>query len=417
MTIEISTCSGGVAQVPDMRGSKECYSDSTPYESLVITQIPEPGSLVDAGQTVINVLTEDGQGNATVCTHYLNVTADNPAPTLECPEPITAWLLAGGVEVPDYTKVVDIIGGCTVYDDLIITQSPEAGTFLTTAGVHTISISVTDKFGHTVVCGETTITITDPNPLVTPVTPPPTPVTPPVYIYPVNLLAYWRLDDFAFLLDSSPGGRDLTNLGSASSQPSQTVLNTDCHPPFPGPIFHSGSAYFNRSNTAGFTRADDAGLRLLATSWTIRFGIKVIAADAGLEKRIINKRLEGGGSGYKIYVQGFGGSYNIVARLYAASIAGIFTVSSVSFSANTWYVVTLTFDDTLGVLKIYRDGVVVDSQTNLGAHITGSAEPFVIGEQTSGTSMESYVDEIGMWSEAWTPARVLDDFHALKCMS
>lgn len=163
MTIETSICSGGVATIPDLRGSKECYSDSTPFESLVITQIPEPGSLVDAGQTVINVITEDGKGNATRCTHYLNVTANNPAPTLSCPDSITAWLPVGGYEVPDFTPDVDVIGGCTVYDKLTIAQSPAAGSMLTTVGVHTITFTVTDALSQTATCGSLTITLKAPS--------------------------------------------------------------------------------------------------------------------------------------------------------------------------------------------------------------------------------------------------------------
>lgn len=419
MTIEERICSGGIAVVPDLRGSKECYSDSMPFESLVITQIPEPGSLVDAGQTVINVLTEDGNGNATVCTHYLNVTADNPAPTLECPEPITAWLLAGGVEVPDYTKVVDVIGGCTVYDDLIITQSPEAGSFLTTAGVYTITISVTDKFGHTVVCVETTITITDPNPMVTPVTPPAPPVTPPTYLYPVNLLAYWPLDDLGFLLDRSTyilgsgTGRDLTNGGAASNIPSQTVLGP-CHSSMSGPIFGQGSAYLNRSNAAFLSRADDSGLRLVGTSWTIRFGLKVVAADSGTSTNIIRKHLSGGANGYQISLTGNFGMY---VDIFGSTAFPILGTGSVGLSLGSWIYYAVTLDDSTSTLKVYKDGVLDSSDTNAGSHMTASTELFTIGDPVYGVSNELYVDEVGMWTEAWSPARVLDDFHLLKCMS
>lgn len=414
MTIEEHICSGGTATVPDLRGGKECYSDSTSFESLVITQIPEPGSLVDAGQTVINVLTEDGHGNATVCTHYLNVTADNPAPTLECPEAITAWLLAGGVEVPDYTKVVDIIGGCTVYDDLVITQSPEAGSLLTTAGVHTITISVTDKFGHTVVCGETTITVTDPNPMVSSPVAPPAPVTTPVYIYPVNLLAYWRLDDFAFLLDSAPGGRNLTNLGAAVSQPSDTILTSSCHPALPGPIFHSGSAYLNRSNAAGFTRADDAALRLVGTSWSIRFGIKVIAADSGTTTNLIRKHLSGGANGYQISLTGNFGMY---VDVFGSTAFPILDTGAVGLALGAWIYYAVTMDDSTGTLKVYKDGALASSDTNAGAHMTASTELLTIGDPVYGVSNEIYMDEIGMWTEAWSASRIMDDYQAIKCLS
>lgn len=163
MTINLSMCEGGIAYVPDFTGGKNCYLDSAPYEKLVITQTPLPGELVGAGQTIINVITEDGKGNATRCTHYLNVTANNPAPTLSCPESITAWLPVGGYEVPDFTPDVDVIGGCTVYDKLTIAQSPAAGSLLTTVGVHTITFTVTDALSQVATCGSLTITLKAPS--------------------------------------------------------------------------------------------------------------------------------------------------------------------------------------------------------------------------------------------------------------
>lgn len=421
MTIEEHICSGGIATVPDLRGSKECYSSSTPFESLVITQIPEPGSLVDAGQTVINVLTEDGNGNATVCTHYLNVTADNPAPTLECPEAITAWLLAGGVEVPDYTKVVDIIGGCTVYDDLVITQSPEAGSFLTTAGVHTITISVTDKLGHTVVCGSTTITITDLNPSVTPVSPPAPPATIPDYIYPFNLLAYWPLDfstnlpapplyqDFSPVITHVTPGRHLTPGAGVDTAADQTIVSPDCHS---GLSFGSGSAYLSRSNLAYLTRADDAGLRLVGTSWTIRFGLRVIAADSGTTTNLIRKHLVGGANGYQILLTGNFGMY---VNIFGSAVFPILDTGAVGLTLGAWTYYAVTLDDSTSTLKVYKDGALASSDTNAGAHMTASTELFTVGDPVNGASNELYVDEVGIWTEAWSPARVMDDFNLLNC--
>lgn len=408
MTIEEHICSGGVAQIPDLRGGKECYSSSTPYESLVITQIPEPGSLVDAGQTVINVLTEDGNGNATVCTHYLNVTADNPAPTLECPEAITAWLLAGGVEVPDYTKVVDIIGGCTVYDELIILQSPEAGSFLTTAGVHTITISVTDKFGHTVACGETTITITDPNPMVNPpVAPPVPPVVNPSYVYQSNLFAYWKLDIHSFLTDYGPGARTLTNNGASSVVPTGVVCN-DCGP---GPMFRCGSAYFNQTNSY-LSRADDTGIKLTGTSFTIRMMIKLVqliptVCFFPLSKMAVD------GRGYRFIICN---GPHVQAQLGNATDALTTPTGAVSLSMDVWQQVAMTLDIATGSMKLYVDGSIKNTQTMAGFSVGDSlSTPLTIGPSVFGTQVEAYIDEVGIWTEAWSASRLMADFNLLNC--
>lgn len=411
VTIDEHICSGGVATIPDLRGNKECYSDSTPFESLVITQVPEPGSLVDAGQTVINVLTEDGNGNATICTHYLNVTADNPAPTLECPEPITSWLLAGGVEVPDYTKVVDIIGGCTVYDELIITQSPEAGSLLTTAGVHTITISVTDKFGHTVVCGETTITITDPNPMVNPpVAPPVPPVVTPSYIYQSNLFAYWKLDIHSFLTDYGPGARTLTNNG-ASSQVVTGVVCNDCGP---GPLFRCGSAYFNQTNSyLSYPVAPVDALRLMGTSFTIRILIKLVQLASPVCFFPLGSAHAFDGRGYKLII--CDGPY-VQAQLANVTDTLLTPAGAVPMSMNVWQQVAVTFDIATGSMKLYVDGSLGNTQTLPGFTVgDGLTTQFVIGPTINGEGVEAYIDEVGIWTEAWSASRLMEDFNLLNC--
>lgn len=419
MTIEEHICSGGTATVPDLRGGRDCYGDD--YDSMVITQEPPPGEEVGAGQTIINVLTEDGNGNATVCTHYLNVTADNPAPTLVCPEPFTAWLMTGGYIVPDLTTEVEIVGGCTVYDDLIITQSPAAGTLITTAGTHAITVTVKDGYGHTVVCGGTTVALTEPdyvNQVVNPPAPPPTP--PPNDMYAQNLFAYWPFDDISqyrdaiVLLGGSP--RDLTPGATANFKDGETILGS-CFPDTPAPNFLKGSFWMNRSNTAVATRVDDVGLRLVGTSWTMRFGLKVIAADAGADKRIVNKRLDGSTSGYRISVLGFGTpAYGINAALYGGSVTRIFDVISGGFTTGIWYAVYVVLDDSAGVLRVYRDATLVGTDSSPGQHMTGNTEPFVVGEQTFGASIEAYVDQLGIWTEAWDADRITEDFNIITCM-
>lgn len=426
MTIDSHICSGGIATIPDLRGDGACYSGDQPFDELIITQIPSPGVQVGAGQTIINVLTEDGNGNATVCTHYLNVTADNPAPTLECPDPIVTWLLTGGYEVPDLTKEVEIIGGCTVYDDLVITQSPVAGTKITTAGVHTITITVTDGYGHAVVCGSTTVTLNSPSTVpVVPAVPPPTPVTTPTYIYPVNLLAYWPFDDIGFLIDrggyvlGSPGaGRDLTNAGAVIQEPSQTVLDGSCHSHSPGPIFGSGSAYLNRSNSAVLTRSDDAGLRLTGTSWTIRFGLKIVSQDQfGSERRILSKMdIPALVSGYRFLITRLGGSNHFLRILLVNSSGGTMDAGYTPITPGVFNLVTVTFDNATGTLKLYVDSSLQATITSAGFVLGGDAAPLRVGDPNVGVSAEVYIDELGIWTEAWTPARVMDDYQIVKCL-
>lgn len=419
MTIDEHICSGGIATVPDLRGSRDCYGDD--YDTMVITQTPEPGEQVGAGQTIINVLTEDGNGNATLCTHYLNVTADNPAPTLICPGPISAWLLTGGYAVPDLTTEIEILGGCTVYDDLVITQSPPAGTLITNAGTHTVTITVEDEFGHDVVCGSTTITLREPS-VVNPVSEPPdVPTETPGYIYTTNLLAYWPFDDITLYRDVSylynGGGtpRNLTAGAGAEIKAPDSVLGS-CWLHSPGPVFGRGSFYINQDSTDYASRASDSALKLMGTSFTIRFGLKIVQLTGVVCFHIVSK-LSGvsSGDGYRILV--CNGPY-IQAQLVNPTNNLTTPAGAVTIANNVWYHIAVTFDNALGSMKIYTDGALRDTRTSAGFLVGDSfASPFYVGPPNFGNQVEAYIDELGIWTEAWDAARVLDDYHIISCMT
>lgn len=416
MTIEEHICSGGIATIPDLRGDI-CYKDKeTPKDQLIITQYPEPGTLVSSGQHMITVLTEDGNGNATECVHYFNVSGDNPAPSIACIANFDAWLLGGQYVVPDFTDDVVISGGCTVKDDMSITQSPIAGTVLTTAGPHVITMSVADAFGHVVQC---TFTIT----LKTPsrvqggggvvVPPPPPPPEIPPYIYEMDLLAYWAFNDLGFLKDLSilfgnTSPRDLTNAGSAvaieqSIRPSGGIR--------PGPDFDYGSLWANRLSAAYTLRGDDPQLRLTSANWTIRFGLKLMQKDLGNTVQIITKAGVFA-NGYRVGILRSVGDYYLLVQLFSSLGLGPQSPYT-QLSSNAWTVITITFNDTTGTLKVYKDGVLDSTTVSPFFHIGGGTESLKLGASNDGTGIEFYMDEVAIWTAEWNAARVLDDYNAL----
>lgn len=420
MNLDLFTCVGGMVEVPDMRGGSECYSGNESFGKLLITQTPVPGSLIGQGQTIINVLTEDGNGNATLCTHYVNVSDSNPPPVIMCPQNIVTWLLSGGWEVPDFTKTVKIEGGCTVRDDLIITQSPEAGSLIITAGVHPITISAEDEFGQIATCGTFTVTLKAPSNPRPPVTPPDPPVDFPPWVYDVGLLAYWPLDDIGFLKDASvlygnTSPRDLSNLGV------QSVSNTalSCYGARPGPIFGQGSAYFDRTLFT-LARADDSLLKLAGgQSWTIRFMFKLEEQDQfGSDLTLISKKIYGSvDGGYRIMLTRFGGATHYVyPQMYTAAGVSL-TCAPVPISLNQWTVLVLTFDVNTGTITMYKNGAQSSTTTSAGFLMSGDASPFQLGDAVAGARAKFYLDGVGIWQGAWTPSRVLEDFHLINCIT
>lgn len=417
---DVHICSGGIASIPDLRNEDSpCYKDNrTPKDQLVITQYPEPGTLVSSGQHMITVLTEDGDGNATECVHYFNVSGDNPAPSIACVANFSTWLIGGQYIMPDFTGGVVVTGGCTLKDDMSITQSPAANTVLTTAGAHVITMSVSDAFGHVAECSFT-ITLKSPSGVqgesgggVVPPPPPPPPEI-PSYIYAMNLLAYWPFNDLGFLLDLSvlignTSPRNLSNAGGA------TALEQSIRPPGgqrPGPNFDYGSLFANRLVNAWTYRDDDTNLRLLNKNWTIRFGFRLMQKDHGNTVQIITKAGVFA-NGYRIGVLRSAGDYYLVVQL--ASHAGFGMQSPYTvLSINSWTAITITFNDTTGTLNVYKDGMLDSTTASPGFHIGGDVDALRLGAGNDGTGIEAYLDEVGIWTEEWNAARVLDDYNLL----
>lgn len=424
MTIEDNICVGGVIPVPDLRGAERCYKS---FSELTITQTPEPGFLVGEGHYTINVLTEDGNGNATVCSHDYTVHANNPAPTLVCPESFDAWLLPGGYEVPDFTALVEINGGCTLKDNLVVVQSPPEGTVITESGDHVITISVEDEFGNTVVCGSTTVTISVPGgegggggggSVV---------VTPPMITFPPivpiqDVLAYWPLhtmDLFTSRPDLQAQGfkadiagvfpysinnfRHLTNNGG--------VTEADLDYLMPG-IYGEGYVRLGGVNGSYLSRADDVGLRLLGTDFTIRFGLKLTNLNPFTGWHPILKAASFSSPGYYFRIARDGVLNNYAMDVHIHDGVTLVTTGAWWITLGQWTVVHVVWDNTAKALRLYYDGSLKQQVLAPGFNLTGDSTELRIGDP--GANGSACIDDLVLITGAWSDAQVQLDYEYIN---
>jgi hypothetical protein len=126
--------------------------------SLIITQSPPAGSMAPLGGSTITITVADDAGNTSNCPVGLTV-LDTTDPTftacaLNQSAPAT---LACGALVPDFSASAIAADNCD--SSIVITQSPAAGTAVTT-GVTTVTLTATDDAGNTATC-TATFTVSD----------------------------------------------------------------------------------------------------------------------------------------------------------------------------------------------------------------------------------------------------------------
>jgi beta-lactam-binding protein with PASTA domain len=148
------------AAVPDFRGDVTATDNCTAARSLVITQSPAAGTLVGTGTTNITITVKDAANNSSTCTTTFTV-ADVTAPIITACAPARSADANANCQaaVPDFTGNVTATDNCTAADDLVITQSPAAGTLVGT-GVTNVTIRVTDAADNENTC-TTTFTVAD----------------------------------------------------------------------------------------------------------------------------------------------------------------------------------------------------------------------------------------------------------------
>jgi hypothetical protein len=99
----------------------------------------------------------DPCGDVALDTVMVQIVADTTPPTISCPGSVTG-AGAGNCEtvVPDLRPLVVVSDNCTPSENLVVTQSPTAGTVIG-SGQYSITVTVTDASGNSSGCSSTII--------------------------------------------------------------------------------------------------------------------------------------------------------------------------------------------------------------------------------------------------------------------
>jgi gliding motility-associated-like protein len=137
----------------DLNGANaQRYVLELPCIPVTRTAGPATGSAFPVGTTVVTHSATDASGNTVSCSFNVVVT-DNITPTISCPATQTISLNSTcTASIPDYTSMAIAADNCTVSSNLIITQSPAAGTLVSGSGTTVVTLTVQDQAGNTSNC-------------------------------------------------------------------------------------------------------------------------------------------------------------------------------------------------------------------------------------------------------------------------
>jgi hypothetical protein len=148
------------APVPDFTSGVSVSDNCTPEGSLAITQSPAAGTLVGTGDTQVTITVKDAANNMASCQATFTV-SDATGPTITtCPTPVTAFSADESCQalVPNFVPFVVAIDNCTPSGNLIITQTPPAGTVV---GLGTTNVTITVSDGTNQTTCQTSVTVVD----------------------------------------------------------------------------------------------------------------------------------------------------------------------------------------------------------------------------------------------------------------
>jgi hypothetical protein len=136
------------AVVPNVLPGVLATDNCTPAAELLLTQNPAAGTVVSSGTYSILLSVSDASGNSSTATVPLSV-VDTTAPViLSVPGPITLCVNSNcQALVPNVLTNVLASDNCTPADQLLLTQSPTAGSLLG-IGSYVITVSASDAAGN-----------------------------------------------------------------------------------------------------------------------------------------------------------------------------------------------------------------------------------------------------------------------------
>ena len=137
------------APVPNFLSQVLAIDNCAPRSQLVLNQNPAPGTLVGLGANQVIITATDPSGNVGSCTTSVTV-VDTTAPSItSVPSAFTVSADANCQgAVPNVLPGVVASDNCTPANQLVMSQSPAAGTLLP-HGQYTITVTVKDAAGNT----------------------------------------------------------------------------------------------------------------------------------------------------------------------------------------------------------------------------------------------------------------------------
>jgi probable HAF family extracellular repeat protein len=136
------------AVVPDFASQVTATDNCASSESLIITQAPQAGTVVDLGQHPVSITVADPSGNSSSCTVLFTVADTTPPTILSVPPAFILSAVSGcQAKVPDILSKVVAADSCTPDNLLLKTQSPAAGTSVG-LGDQMIVVTIVDGSGN-----------------------------------------------------------------------------------------------------------------------------------------------------------------------------------------------------------------------------------------------------------------------------
>jgi probable HAF family extracellular repeat protein len=146
--IKLSADARCQAVVPNILNQVLVSDNCTPAGQIALTQNPSAGAVLPSGLYTIAVTATDASGNSSKINVPLEIDDTTPPIIVSAPAPVTLSADAHcQATVPNVLSGVLATDNCTPANQLVITQSPAAGTVLTD-GQYSIVVTVSDAAGN-----------------------------------------------------------------------------------------------------------------------------------------------------------------------------------------------------------------------------------------------------------------------------
>lgn len=224
-----------------------------------------------------------------------------------------------------------------------------------------------------------------------------------LYEFAPGPIGYWKMDERSgtTAIDSSGFQNNLYN-ASAS-----WILGKF------GSAFHGTNS--NRLCSGSGSCSDDDELDMNLNSFTVAFWYKCQSNPSG--QVFLLAKQTGSNAGYAVRMQSNG---KIGFAIHDGGTFPDDTTGNISAQNSTcnnqWHHVAGVADRGAGNLKLYSDGILIDTDSSLGA--TGSLSnslEFVIGDRNTSTDGNEFfgdIDDVRVYNYARTPSQVIEDMNA-----